>query len=105
MAGDFQGFKCDVNEPKPVITFIFFSVYIVLTSWVIMSLFIGVISMGMFEAFEAMKAESKNSRYAMSYILRLHLCSYSISVFIVFHCYACRCCQLLAALHFALNFS
>jgi len=62
MAGDFQGFKCDVNEPKPVVTFIFFSVYIVLTSWVIMSLFIGVISMGMFEAFEAMKAESKNSR-------------------------------------------
>jgi hypothetical protein len=63
LAGDFQGFKCDVNDPKPVITFVFFSVYIVLTSWVIMSLFIGVISMGMFEAFEAMKNENKNSRY------------------------------------------
>ena len=38
MAGDFQGFRCDKDEPKPVVTFIFFSIYIVLTSWVIMSL-------------------------------------------------------------------
>ena len=58
-----QGFRCDKEEPKPITTFIFFSIYIVLTSWVIMSLFIGVISMGMFEAFEAMKNENKNARY------------------------------------------
>ena len=60
--GDFQGFRCDKDEPKPAVTFVFFSIYIVITSWVIMSLFIGVISMGMFEAFEAMKNEAKQDR-------------------------------------------
>ena len=62
-AGEFQGFRCDKDIPKPGITFIFFSVYIVLTSWVIMSLFIGVISMGMFEALEKMKEDRKQSQY------------------------------------------
>jgi hypothetical protein len=47
--GSFEGYRCDVSEASPMTTFVFFSVYIVLTSWVIMSLFIGVISMGMFE--------------------------------------------------------
>lgn len=47
MAGDFQGFRCYKEKPAPALTFLFFSIYIVLTSWVIMSLFIGVISMGM----------------------------------------------------------
>jgi hypothetical protein len=50
-AAGFQG----QSEAKPELTFVFFHVYIVLTSWVIMSLFIGVISMGMFDAFERMK--------------------------------------------------
>ena len=44
-AGIFPGFRCDINEPQPVVVFIFFTFFIVLTSWVIMSLFIGVISM------------------------------------------------------------
>ena len=47
--GLFEGFKCDEDKMKPATTFFFFSIYIVLTAWVIMSLFIGVISMGMFE--------------------------------------------------------
>ena len=63
MAGNFQGFRCYAEKPQPVLTFLFFSFYIVLTSWVIMSLFIGVISMGMFEAYEAAKTESVNKRY------------------------------------------
>jgi hypothetical protein len=53
-AAGFQG----QSEAKPELTFVFFHVYIVLTSWVIMSLFIGVISMGMFDAFERMKVKS-----------------------------------------------
>ena len=61
--GQFQGFRCDDNLPKPGLTFAFFSIYIVLTSWVIMSLFIGVISMGMFDALEKMKADTKQQRY------------------------------------------
>ena len=36
--------------------------YIVLTSWVIMSLFIGVIAMGMFDSFDKMKTETKAAR-------------------------------------------
>jgi hypothetical protein len=52
--GMFPGFQCRLDDdvPSPITTFAFFSIYIVLTSWVIMSLFIGVISMGMFDAFE-----------------------------------------------------
>jgi len=61
--GDFQGYKCGVNEPRVVFAFIFFSLFIVLTAWVIMSLFIGVITMGMFEAFEEMKNEIKQERF------------------------------------------
>ena len=45
--GGFLGLRCDTNVPKPGVTFFFFTTFIVLTSWVIMSLFIGVISMGM----------------------------------------------------------
>jgi hypothetical protein len=47
--GEFEGFKCDLSDGRPAITFFFFSFYILLTAWVILSLFIGVISMGMFE--------------------------------------------------------
>ena len=47
--GMFEGYKCDDKNASPVTTFFFYHVYIVLTAWVIMSLFIGVISMGMFE--------------------------------------------------------
>jgi hypothetical protein len=35
----------------------------VLTAWVVMSLFVGVISIGIFEAFEAMKRETKRLKY------------------------------------------
>ena len=61
--GMFQGHRCDKDQAQPVLTFAFFSVYVVLTSWVIMSLFIGVISIGMFDAFENMKEEKKNETY------------------------------------------
>jgi len=61
--GAFHGFKCHVYAPTPVVTFAFFSLYIVLTAWVIMSLFIGVISMGMFDAFENMKNEDRRYQY------------------------------------------
>ncbi len=61
--GEFQGFRCDKHIPQPGLTFVFFSIYIVITSWVIMSLFIGVISMGMFDALEKMKEDKKQARY------------------------------------------
>jgi len=57
--GSFQGHRCGISEAKPELTFVFFHTYIVLTSWVIMSLFIGVISMGMFEAFEDLKVRTR----------------------------------------------
>jgi len=57
--GTFEGFQCPQHiggEPgsggQPLLTYLFFAFYILITSWVIMSLFIGVISMGMFDAFE-----------------------------------------------------
>jgi cell division protein FtsB len=61
--GVFQGYKCDTNVANPAIAFLYFQVFLVLTSWVIMSLFIGVISMGMFEAFEKMKSDNKMKKY------------------------------------------
>ena len=60
-----QGYKCDISQGKPFTVFGFFSIYIVLTSWVIMSLFIGVISMGMFESFQKLKEEQKLIRCAI----------------------------------------
>ena len=60
---DFEGFRCTSNIRSPMTTFTFFSVYIVLTSWVIMSLFIGVISMGMFDAYLTMKEEERKEKY------------------------------------------
>ena len=68
MMGAFRGFRCegegpDFDDTMPLTTSLFYSSYILLTSWVIMSLFIGVISMGMFEAFLRMKEEHKRERY------------------------------------------
>jgi len=63
LVGDFQGYKCDLGSKKPLATGAFFSFYLVLTAWVVMSLFVGVISIGMFEAFEAMKREKKKRKY------------------------------------------
>jgi voltage-gated sodium channel len=67
--GDFQGYKCDeaVVVKNPLATGIFFALFILVTAWVVMSLFIGVISIGMFEAFEAMRAE----RQADDYVKRI----------------------------------
>jgi hypothetical protein len=62
-AGILQGFKCGKVTAKPVYTFIFFSIFVIISAWVIMSLFIGVISMGMFEAFNDMKDKQKEQRY------------------------------------------
>jgi len=61
--GSFQGFHCLTSESNPFFTFVYFQVFLVLSSWVIMSLFIGVISMGMFEAFEKMKRDNKMKQY------------------------------------------
>jgi hypothetical protein len=63
LAGVFQGYKCDEFVKAPVMTAVFFSSYLVLTAWVVMSLFVGVISIGIFEAFEAMKRETKRLKY------------------------------------------
>ena len=62
-AGNFLNFQCNTDLPRPMFTFIFFSIYIVLTSWVIMTLFIGVISTGMFEAYDKSSEEKKSRRY------------------------------------------
>jgi hypothetical protein len=53
--GTFEGFRCPQHigsqgsGGQPLLTYLFFGFYILITSWVIMSLFIGVISMGMFD--------------------------------------------------------
>ena len=46
-AGSFDGFRCDLpglGKGNAALASVFFPIYIVLTAWVIMSLFIGVIS-------------------------------------------------------------
>jgi hypothetical protein len=46
MAGSFEGFRCpEEDQPNALVAFFFYQLYIVLTAWVIMSLFIGVITM------------------------------------------------------------
>jgi len=59
--GEFEGLKCNkgTQNVSPEITALFFSLYILITSWVVMSLFIGVISMGMFESYLVMKEEER----------------------------------------------
>lgn len=61
--GDCQGFRCYKEAPSPSLVFAFYSIYIVLTSFVIMSLFISVISSGMFIAFNEMKLEKQRLEY------------------------------------------
>jgi len=51
------------NKPQPFLTGLYFGSYILLTSWVIMSLFVGVISMGMFQSFLAYKEKDEFSAY------------------------------------------
>jgi len=62
-AGTFEGYKCDVNIPNSSVTCIFWPLYILLTSWVIMSLFIGVISRGMFSTYIGMVNENHATSY------------------------------------------
>jgi hypothetical protein len=49
--GTFEGLKCPESGgvALPFTTYFFFASYILVSAWVIMSLFIGVISMGMFD--------------------------------------------------------
>jgi voltage-gated sodium channel len=62
--GLYQGFTCTQDASQPASAFIFFTVYIIITSWVVMSLFIGVISMGMLEAFlEHFEIEKKRASH------------------------------------------
>ena len=42
--GDFQGYKCDAPAKQPMLTGILFAFFVLVTAWVVMSLFIGVIS-------------------------------------------------------------
>ena len=55
--------NCDTAQAKPELSFVFFTLYIILSAWVIMTLFIGVISTGMFDAFEALKREKSHLLY------------------------------------------
>ena len=52
-----QTYHCDESGHRRVLSFVFFVTFTVLTAWIILSLFIGVIAMGMFEAFEALQQE------------------------------------------------
>jgi len=63
MAGQFVGYQCTQDSAAPVSTGLFFASYILLTAWVIMSLFIGVITIGMFEAYLALKDEQSAADY------------------------------------------
>ena len=51
----FQGFVCDKADGKPVVVFLYYHIFIIVTGWVVLSLFIGVMSSAMFEAFETVK--------------------------------------------------
>ena len=37
--GNFPGYHCNINKRQPVFTIFFFYIYLILTAWVIMSLF------------------------------------------------------------------
>ena len=63
MVGVFPGFRCDKSVGRPASTFAFFAVFIVLSTWMISSLFIAVISMNMFEAFNNLKAQTTVESY------------------------------------------
>ena len=63
--GSFVGYKCTNSVPQPMTTFFFFSCYVVVTAWVVLSLFIGVMSIGMFQAFEDIKKEMREINYRM----------------------------------------
>jgi len=63
LTGEFQGMLCNKNSTaSPLATTLFYSFYIIITAWVVMSLFIGVISMGMFEVYQTMKEEERQLR-------------------------------------------
>ena len=72
--GIFQGFACGDEGAQPMATGIFFACYILITSWVIMCLFIGVIGMGMFEAFMVMKDEERVITYSKAIAVNAELC-------------------------------
>jgi len=61
--GNFQGYRCEAPEAKPIEVFFFYTIFVIITAWVVLSLFIGVMSLGMFEAFEEMKAKNKEKMY------------------------------------------
>jgi len=63
LTGQLAGFQCKEVIASPVTTFFFFTIYVIITAWVVLSLFIGVMSMGMFEAFQEMQEQQKQERY------------------------------------------
>ena len=57
--GKFHAFECAYPRAKPVSSVIFFFIYTVITSYVVLSLFISVITSAMFEVIEMKKRERK----------------------------------------------
>ena len=62
-AGTFPQFECIKDNPKPFEISLFMFVYSILTAFVIISLFIGVITMGMFDAIEVEKSKTIEEDY------------------------------------------
>ena len=51
--------KCTSSNPQPVVSVLFFTAFLVVTSFVMLSLFIGAVTMGMSDSMEAQQAARK----------------------------------------------
>jgi len=67
--GPMMIWECNAPSQQPGFTFIYFTAFTILTAMVIMSLFIGVITMGMFDAYQGMKTTKAMEEYNASLLV------------------------------------
>jgi hypothetical protein len=63
LTGPLLAFECTHPKAQPVFSFLYFTSFTIITAFVIMSLFIGVITMGMFDSYEDLKQEIAKKEY------------------------------------------
>jgi hypothetical protein len=61
--GPLMAFECTHPQAQPVFTFLYFTSFTIVTAFMIMSLFIGVITMGMFDSYDNLKLETSRKEY------------------------------------------
>ena len=61
--GTFRMWDCTDPAPRPVESTLYFASYTLLCAWIILSLFISVITMGMFEALEELEMSEDAEQY------------------------------------------